>query len=40
MGEDDPVGLVKSVKGLSGADRQRIMGGNARKLFKIKITGR
>lgn len=40
MGEDDPVGLIKSVKGLSGADRQRIMGGNARKLFKIKIKGR
>ena len=36
MGEDDPVGHIRSVKGLSAVDRQRIMGGNARKLFKIK----
>ena len=40
MGEEDPVGLIRSVKGISAADRQRIMGGNARKLLKIKISGR
>lgn len=36
MGETDPVGLIKSVQRMSKADTQLIMGGNARRLFKIK----
>jgi len=36
MGEEDPVGLIESVPRLSAADRQRIMGGNAMKLLKIR----
>ena len=36
MGEEDPVGLISSVRGLSRADRERIMGGNAVRLLKIK----
>jgi len=37
MGEDDPVGLINSVKGLKKIDKDLIMGGNAAKLLKIKI---
>lgn len=36
MGEDDPVGLINSVKGLKKIDKDLIMGGNAAKLLKIK----
>ena len=36
MGEDDPVGLISSVRGLSRADRERIMGGNAVRILKIR----
>ena len=36
MGEEDPVGLIASVPRLARADRERIMGGNAARLLKIK----
>jgi len=36
MGEDDPVGLINSVKGLKKIDKDLIMGSNAAKLLKIK----
>lgn len=36
MGEEDPRGLVRAVKGLSSADRSLIEGGNAAKLFTVK----
>jgi len=39
MGEDDPVGLINSVKSFSPADRAAIMGGNAVQLLKIKASG-
>jgi aminocarboxymuconate-semialdehyde decarboxylase len=35
MGEDDPVGLVRRVPGLSDADRAAICGGNAARLLKL-----
>ncbi len=37
MGEEDPLGLIKSVKRLSTEDRRLIEGGNAMKLLNIKI---
>jgi aminocarboxymuconate-semialdehyde decarboxylase len=36
MGEEDPVGLINSVPRLSSAEKQRIMGGNAARLLKIR----
>ncbi|MDB5811188.1 MAG: hypothetical protein JWN94_3310 [Betaproteobacteria bacterium] len=36
MGEDHPVKLIESVPRLSRADKDRIMGGNAARLLKIK----
>jgi aminocarboxymuconate-semialdehyde decarboxylase len=36
MGEDDPVGLIGSVPRLSAAEKERIMGGNAARLLKIR----
>ena len=36
MGEDDPLGLIGSVRGLKRADRDMIEGGNAARLLKIK----
>lgn len=36
MGEERPVKLIDSVKGLTSLDQQLIKGGNAMKLFKIK----
>jgi aminocarboxymuconate-semialdehyde decarboxylase len=33
MADPDPVGTVQGLKGLSAADRTRILGGNARALF-------
>ena len=35
MGMEDPVGFINKVRGLSAADRDRIMGGNAARLLKI-----
>ncbi len=35
MGEEDPVGLVEAVPGLSDADRQAILSGNAARLLKL-----
>jgi len=35
MGEQDPVGLVCSVEGLSDRDRELILGGNAARLLRI-----
>ena len=35
MGEDDPVGLIRSVAGLSEADRDLVAGGNAARLLGI-----
>jgi aminocarboxymuconate-semialdehyde decarboxylase len=35
MGDDDPVGLVSRLQGLSDYDRNRILGGNAARLLKI-----
>lgn len=37
MGDDDPVGLVASVAGLSEADRARVLGGNASRLFGLQL---
>ena len=37
MGEEDPRGLIKSVKRLSKADRELVEGMNAVKLLKIKL---
>ncbi len=36
MGEEDPVGLIGSVPRLNAADKEKIMGGNAARLLKIK----
>ncbi|MDB5945782.1 MAG: hypothetical protein JWQ33_808, partial [Ramlibacter sp.] len=36
MGEDDPLGLVASVKKLPAAQRRQIEGLNAMRLLKIK----
>lgn len=36
MGEDDPVGLIGSVPRLGTAEKEKIMGGNAARLLKIK----
>ncbi len=36
MGEEDPVGLINSVPRLPSAERERIMGGNAARLLKIR----
>ena len=36
MAETDPVGHVNSVKGLSDADKARVLGGNAAELLGIK----
>lgn len=35
MGEDDPLGLVMSVDGLSDDERSRVLGGNAARLLRI-----
>jgi aminocarboxymuconate-semialdehyde decarboxylase len=35
MGEDDPVGLVGQVPGLTGADRAAMLGGNAARLLRL-----
>jgi aminocarboxymuconate-semialdehyde decarboxylase len=35
MGEDDPVGLVGAVEGLSDDERRAILGGNAARLLKL-----
>ena len=37
MAEVDPLGLVSAVKNLNKDDRDLITGGNAAKLFKIKV---
>ena len=36
MGEEDPVGLINSVPRLPAAEKERIMGGNAARLLKIR----
>ncbi|TMG92964.1 MAG: amidohydrolase [Betaproteobacteria bacterium] len=36
MGEEDPLGLIGSVRGLKRADRDMIEGGNAARLLKIE----
>lgn len=36
MGDQDPVALVDSLQGVSAADRDRILGGNAARLLKIR----
>src|SRR5262249_38026602 len=36
MGVDDPVGFIDGVAKLNRADKDRIMGGNAARLLKIK----
>lgn len=35
MGEDDPLGLISAVEGLSGDERRAIAGGNAARLLKL-----
>ena len=37
MGEENPLGLIGSVKKLSKADRELVQGGNAARLLKIKF---
>jgi aminocarboxymuconate-semialdehyde decarboxylase len=36
MGEDDPVGLICSIEGLSDAERSLILGGNAARLLNLE----
>ncbi len=36
MGEEDPVGLINSVPRLPAAEKEKIMGGNAARLLKIR----
>jgi aminocarboxymuconate-semialdehyde decarboxylase len=36
MGEENPVGLINSVPRLTGAEKEKIMGGNAARLLKIR----
>jgi aminocarboxymuconate-semialdehyde decarboxylase len=38
MGEDDPLGFVMSVEGLSDDDRSRVLGGNAAELLRLDPT--
>jgi hypothetical protein len=35
MGEEDPLGLIESVKRLKRSDKDMIMGGNAARLLGI-----
>jgi aminocarboxymuconate-semialdehyde decarboxylase len=37
MGEDDPVGLVQAVEGLTPSDRSLILGGNAARLLGMTV---
>lgn len=37
MGEDDPVGLVKSVEGLDHKERAQVLGGNAARLLRLDV---
>jgi len=39
MAEEDPVGSVHAVRGLAAADRARILGGNAARLFGLEAPG-
>ena len=39
MGVEDPVGFIRKVRGLSAANRDRIMGGNAARLLGISKSG-
>lgn len=39
MGVDDPVGFIAGVPKISASDKQRIMGGNAARLLKLKRGG-
>jgi len=39
MGETDPVGFVNKLKSVSQAEREKILGGNAMRLLKIKAGG-
>jgi aminocarboxymuconate-semialdehyde decarboxylase len=36
MGDEDPVGLVESLRGIDESERERILGGTAARLLKIK----
>jgi aminocarboxymuconate-semialdehyde decarboxylase len=36
MGEEDPLGLIAQVKGVTKSDKDLIRGGNAARLLKIK----
>jgi aminocarboxymuconate-semialdehyde decarboxylase len=36
MGEEDPVGLINSVPRLPSAEKEKIMGGTAARLLKIR----
>ena len=38
MGEEDPMGLIESVKRLKRSDKDMIMGGNAARLLNISAT--
>ena len=37
VGEADPVGFVRGAKGLSAADKARILSGNAAKMLGLSI---
>ena len=39
MGEDNPVGFINKLKSVSQAEREKILGGNAMRLLKIKANG-
>jgi aminocarboxymuconate-semialdehyde decarboxylase len=39
MGETDPVGFINTLRSVSQAEREQILGGNAMRLLKIKIGG-
>ena len=39
MGETDPVGFINKLKSVSQIEREKILGGNAMRLLKIKVGG-
>ena len=39
MGEDDPVGFINKLKSVPQAERDKILGGNAIRLLKVKVDG-
>jgi hypothetical protein len=40
MGDEDPVGTIRNIPRLKNAERERILGGNAARLLKIRARTR